>query len=29
VDGFEDKGSFQQTIYYDASMDMMEALINR
>lgn len=29
VDGFEDKGSFQQTIYYDASMEMMEALINR
>jgi contactin associated protein-like 2 len=29
VDGFEDKGSFQQTIYYDATMEMMEALINR
>ena len=29
VDGFEEKGSFQQEIPYDASMEMMEALINR
>ena len=29
VDGFEEKGSFQQEILYDASMEMMEALINR
>ena len=29
VDGFEDKGSFQQIIHYDATMEMMEALINR
>lgn len=29
VDGFEEKGSFNQMIYYDASMDMMERLINR
>ena len=29
VDGFEEKGSFKQTIFYDATMDMMEAVINR
>ena len=29
VDGFEERGSFKQTIYYDASMEMMEAMINR
>ena len=29
VDGFEEKGSFSQKIYYDANMEMMEALINR
>merc|ERR1711899_254946 len=29
VDGFEEKGSFSQVIYYDATMEMMEALINR
>ena len=29
VDGFQERGSFQQKIFYDASMDMMEALINR
>jgi contactin associated protein-like 2 len=29
VDGFEEKGSFQQIIHYDATMEMMEALINR
>ena len=29
VDGFEEKGSFSQPIFYDASMEMMEALINR
>ena len=29
VDGFEDKGSFQQIIHYDATLEMMEALVNR
>ena len=29
VDGFEEKGSFEQVIYYDATMEMMEAMINR
>ena len=29
VDGFEEPGSFSQVIYYDATMEMMEALINR
>ncbi len=29
VDGFEQRGSYRQTIFYDASMDMMEAMINR
>ena len=29
VDGFEEKGSFMQKIFYDASMENMEALINR
>lgn len=29
VDGFEEKGSFQQTIFYDATMAMMEELIFR
>jgi contactin associated protein-like 2 len=29
VDGFEVRGSFRQPIFYDASMEMMEGMINR
>ena len=29
VDGFDGRGSFRQPIFYDATMEMMEAMINR